>query len=51
MTATQLDDGNRLAWSQIGDGLPDLQIVQTGGATLQITQSNAGAAFAPPPGG
>lgn len=51
MTATQLDSGNRLEWNQIGDGLSDLQIVQTGGAALQITQSNAGVAFAPPPGG
>jgi len=51
MSATQLNNGNRLFWTQIGDGLPDLQIVQEGGATLQITQSNAGVAFAPPPGG
>lgn len=51
ITASQLDSGNRLEWSQIGDGLSDLQIVQTGGASMQITQSNAGAAFAPPPGG
>lgn len=51
MTASQLDSGNRLEWNQIGDGLSDLQIVQTGGASMQITQSNAGAAFAPPPGG
>jgi hypothetical protein len=51
MSATQLDSGNRLQWNQIGDGLSDLQIVQTGGAALQITQSNAGVAFAPPPGG
>ena len=49
MTASQVDNGNRLEWSQIGNGLSDLQIIQTGGSTMQITQSNAGAAFAPPP--
>jgi hypothetical protein len=51
MTASQTDSGNRLEWNQIGDGLVDLRIEQTGGAAIQITQSNAGAAFAPPPGG
>ncbi len=51
MTATQLDSGNRLVWAQNGDGLSDLQIVQTGGANLQITQSNTGVQFSPPPGG
>lgn len=51
MTASQLANGNRLEWNQIGDGLSDLQIVQTGGSTMQVTQSNVGAAFAPPPGG
>lgn len=50
MTATQLDSGNRLQWAQNGDGLPDLQITQNGGASIQITQSNTGAQFAPPPG-
>ncbi|WP_086738497.1 hypothetical protein [Erythrobacter colymbi] len=50
MTATQLDSGNRLLWTQNGDGLADLQITQSGGANLQITQSNTGAQFAPPPG-
>jgi hypothetical protein len=50
MTATQLDSGNRLQWTQNGDGLADLQITQTGGASLQITQSNTGVQFAPPPG-
>jgi len=50
MTATQLDSGNRLAWTQSGDGLADLQITQTGGANLQVTQSNTGAQFLPPPG-
>lgn len=49
MTASQLDSGNRLEWNQIGDGLSDLQIVQQGGSTMQVTQSNVGAAFAPPP--
>lgn len=42
MTATQLDVGNRLEWVQNGSGLSDLQITQTGGANLQITQSNGG---------
>lgn len=51
MTASQLDSGNRLEWNQLGDGLADLRIEQTGGAAVQITQSNAGVAFAPPPGG
>ncbi|UYV15982.1 hypothetical protein [Porphyrobacter sp. ULC335] len=51
MSATQLDSGNHLEWSQIGDGLADLQITQTGGGNLQVTQSNTGAQFAPPPGG
>jgi hypothetical protein len=49
MTASQLGGGNRLQWNQIGDGLADLQIAQDGGSTIQVTQSNAGAAFAPPP--
>lgn len=51
MTASQLDTGNRLQWNQIGDGLADLQIVQEGGSTIQVTQTNAGISFAPPPGG
>lgn len=51
MSASQQGEGNRLQWSQSGDGLSDLGIVQTGGATTQITQSNTGTAqFAPPPG-
>lgn len=50
MTAIQLNDGNRLQWAQNGDGLSDLQITQTGGAAMQITQSMTGAQFAPPPG-
>lgn len=49
MTATQLGDGNRLEWSQLGSGLPNLQVVQQGSGTLQVTQSNTGAQFAPPP--
>lgn len=51
MTATQLNSGNRLTWTQQGDGLSDLQITQDGGSTMEITQSNSGAAFAPPAGG
>lgn len=51
MTATQLNAGNRLQWTQQGDGLSDLQITQDGGSNIEITQSNAGAAFAPPAGG
>jgi hypothetical protein len=49
MTATQLNTGNRLEWNQIGDGLSDMQVVQTGNGNIQITQSNSGAAFAAPP--
>lgn len=48
MTASQIESGNRLEWSQIGNGLSDLQIVQQGGSTMQVTQSNVGAAYAPP---
>lgn len=51
MTATQLNSGNRLDWKQQGDGLSDLRITQEGGSTMEITQSNTGAAFAPPPNG
>lgn len=40
MTATQLDSGNRLEWVQNGTGLADLEITQTGGAVMQVTQSN-----------
>lgn len=50
MTATQLNSSNRLEWSQSGDGLADLGVVQTGNGNLQITQSATGAQFAPPPG-
>lgn len=42
MTATQLDAGNRLEWTQNGSGLSDLEITQTGGAAMQITQTNNG---------
>lgn len=49
MTATQEGTGNRLEWTQIGDGLADMQVLQTGNGSMQITQSNVGAAFAPPP--
>lgn len=51
MTATQLNSGNRLTWTQLGDGLSDLSITQEGGGALEVTQSNSGAAFAPPSGG
>ncbi len=49
ITATQLNNGNRLQWVQAGDGLSGVAVVQTGNGNLQITQSNTGAAFAPPP--
>lgn len=42
MTAVQLDAGNRLEWTQDGSGLSDLQITQTGGAAMQVTQTNSG---------
>lgn len=50
MTAAQEGSGNRLEWSQNGDGLSDLGITQIGGSNIQVTQSNTGAQFAPPPG-
>ena len=50
MNVTQTDSGNRLEWSQNGDNLSNLGIVQTGGANMQITQSNTGGVqFTPPP--
>lgn len=49
MNATQLNSGNRLVWSQIGDGLQGAAIEQSGNGNIEITQSNSGAAFAPPP--
>jgi hypothetical protein len=39
MSAVQNGTGNRLAWVQDGNGLPDLGIVQSGGAVLAITQT------------
>lgn len=42
MTATQLGDTNRLSWNQQGQGLSDLLIEQTGGATIQVNQTNGG---------
>ena len=39
MTATQLDNYNELTWTQAGDGLPDLDITQTGGMTIEINQT------------
>jgi hypothetical protein len=46
MSAVQLGEGNRLAWTQEGDNLSDLQITQTGGSEqggqLLITQTNVG---------
>lgn len=39
MTVSQLGVGNRLAWSQEGNNLTNLSIAQTGGQSIQITQS------------
>lgn len=50
MNVTQTDNGNRLEWSQNGDNLSNLGIVQSGGANMQITQSNTSVQFTPPPG-
>ncbi len=50
MNAIQLGSANRLEWNQLGSGLSGAQIMQTGNGNLQITQSNTGAQFAPPPG-
>ncbi|MGB7370174.1 hypothetical protein [Erythrobacter sp.] len=48
MTATQLDAGNRLEWTQDGSNLSSLDIRQEGNQTTYIYQtSNGGAAFAP----
>jgi len=46
-----MQDGsdNDALLNQVGDGLSDMQVVQTGNGNIQITQSNSGAAFAPPP--
>lgn len=51
MNATQLNSGNRLVWSQNGDGLAGVVILQTGNGNIEITQSNTGVTFAPAPGG
>ncbi|GAA4768743.1 hypothetical protein GCM10023219_13450 [Stakelama sediminis] len=40
MTARQENGANRLIWQQTGNNLSDLQITQSGGAAMQITQSN-----------
>jgi minor curlin subunit len=42
MTATQNGSANQLRWVQNGSGLSDLQIVQSGGQAMSITQSNGG---------
>lgn len=40
MSASQIGIGNRLDWLQAGSGLSDLSVTQSGGATMQITQTN-----------
>lgn len=42
MTATQNGSTNQLRWVQNGNGLSDLQIVQSGNQAMSITQSNGG---------
>lgn len=42
MTATQNGSANQLRWVQDGNGLSDLQIVQSGSQAMSITQSNGG---------
>ncbi|MDM7956366.1 hypothetical protein [Blastomonas sp.] len=42
MTATQNGSDNQLRWVQNGNGLSDLQIVQSGSQAISITQSNGG---------
>jgi minor curlin subunit len=42
MTATQNGSDNQLRWVQDGNGLSDLQIVQSGSQAISITQSNGG---------
>lgn len=39
MTASQSGAGNRLIWTQQGNGLSNLAIAQSGGQSLQVTQS------------
>lgn len=40
MSATQIGAGNALEWTQNGNGLPDMAVIQSGGATAIITQGN-----------
>lgn len=42
MTATQNGTANQLRWVQDGNGLSDLQIVQSGNQAISIVQSNGG---------
>lgn len=42
MTATQNGSANQLRWVQDGNGLSDLQVVQSGSQAMSITQSNGG---------
>lgn len=42
MTATQNGTANQLRWVQDGNGLSDLQIVQSGSQMMSITQTNGG---------
>lgn len=42
MTAVQNGNANQLQWIQQGSGLSDLQITQSGGQAIAITQSNGG---------
>lgn len=42
MTATQNGSDNQLQWVQQGNGLSDLQIVQSGNQAMLIVQSNGG---------
>ena len=39
MSAVQNGRGNTLVWNQVGQGLSDLAIVQSGGQAIQITQT------------
>lgn len=40
LSATQIGAGNSLEWTQNGNGLPDMAVIQSGGATAVITQGN-----------
>ncbi len=42
MTAVQNGNANQLQWIQNGSGLSDLRIIQGGGQSMSITQSNGG---------